>query len=149
MNKFDFIGVLRQYCNQNGICFIMGESGYVNAVADATVYENNELILVADLRLDVTFGGAVVQTTNYNGMLALGRKREIDEFGTRTVATLDETVEQKYDRRLKYLSEQLCNILKEITCENEGEIVRCSLRYDINQFDLNADFVAGDISINF
>ena len=100
MNKFDFIGVLRQYCVRNGNFFIMGENGYVNAVADATVYENNELILVADLRLDVTFGGSVVQTTNYNGMLALGRKREVDEFGARTVSTLDETVEQKYDRRL-------------------------------------------------
>ena len=149
MNKFDFIGVLRQYCNENGIFFIMEENGYVNAVADATMYENNELILIADLRLDVTFGGAVIQQTNYNGMIALGRKREVDEFGTHTVSSLDETYEQKYDRRLQYLSEQICQILKEITCNNDGEIVRCSLRYDINQFDLNADFVAGDISINF
>ena len=72
MNKFDFIGVLRQYCNTNGICFIMGENGYVNALADDTVYENNELILIADLRLDVTFGGAVVQTTNYTSDLKSG-----------------------------------------------------------------------------
>lgn len=150
MNKFDFIGVLRSYCTTNGIFFIMGENAYVNAVADANVYDSNDLILLADLRLAPSFGGAVVQSVTYSGLIALGRKREVNsETETYTESSLDETYEQKYDRRLQELSEELCDILKEITCTNEGTINSLSMRYDINQFDLNADFVAGEVSITF
>jgi len=64
-----------------------------------------------------------------------------------TESTLDETPEQKYDRRLKYLANKLTQILSEIACENQYEIRNCNMRLEINKFDLNADFVACDITI--
>jgi len=64
-----------------------------------------------------------------------------------TESNLDETPEQKYDRRLKYLANKLTQILSEIACENQYEIRNCNMRLEINKFDLNADFVACDITI--
>ena len=90
----------------------------------------------------------------YTGVIGLGRKCESelieDEGGDYTVETesnLDETPEQKYDRRLKYLANKLTQILSEIACENQYEIRNCNMRLEINKFDLNADFVACDITI--
>ena len=72
----------------------------------------------------------------------LGQKRE-----DTTVATLDETAEQKYDARLKTLLETLTAALGEFACQHQYDITQSNFRVDINRFDINIDVVAGTITL--
>lgn len=155
MQSFDILEKLRTYCVNEGIIFIPSISeSYVNSVIDWNEYENNDLIMFALFNAVHVFDNAKLIEIAYTGVIGLGRKCESelieDDDGDYTVETesnLDETPEQKYDRRLKYLANKLTQILSEIACENQYEIRNCNMRLEINKFDLNADFVACDITI--
>jgi len=155
MQSFDILEKLRTYCVNEGIIFIPSISeSYVNSVIDWNKYEKNDLIMFALFNAVHVFDNAKLVEIAYTGVIGLGRKCESelieDEDGEYTVETesnLDETPEQKYDRRLKYLANKLTQILSEIACENQYEIRNCNMRLEINKFDLNADFVACDITI--
>lgn len=155
MQSFDILEKLRTYCVNEGIIFIPSISeSYVNSVIDWNEYENNDLIMFALFNAVHVFDNSKLIEIAYTGVIGLGRKCESelieDEDGDYTVETesnLDETPEQKYDRRLKYLANKLTQILSEIACENQYEIRNCNMRLEINKFDLNADFVACDITI--
>ena len=155
MQSFDILEKLRTYCTSEGIIFIPSISeSYVNSVIDWNEYENNDLIMFALFNAVHVFDNAKLIEIAYTGVIGLGRKCESelieDDNGDYTVETesnLDETPEQKYDRRLKYLANKLTEILSTIACENQYEIRNCNMRLEINKFDLNADFVACDITI--
>ncbi|OQA94561.1 MAG: hypothetical protein BWY22_02441 [Bacteroidetes bacterium ADurb.Bin217] len=155
MQSFDVLEKLRTYCVNEGIIFIPSISeSYVNSVIDWNEYENNDLIMFALFNAVHVFDNSKLVEIAYTGVIGLGRKCESelieDEDGEYTVETesnLDETPEQKYDRRLKYLANKLTEILSTIACENQYEIRNCNMRLEINKFDLNADFVACDITI--
>lgn len=155
MQSFDILEKLRTYCVNEGIIFIPSISeAYVNSVIDWNEYENNDLIMFALFNAVHVFDNSKLVEIAYTGVIGLGRKCESelieDDNGDYTVETesnLDETPEQKYDRRLKYLANKLTEILSEIACENQYEIRNCNMRLEINKFDLNADFVACDITI--
>ena len=155
MQSFDILEKLRSYCVKEGIIFIPSISeSYVNSVIDWNEYENNDLIMFALFNAVHVFDNSKLVEIAYTGVIGLGRKCESelieDEDGDYTVETesnLDETPEQKYDRRLKYLANKLTEILSTIACKNQYEIRNCNMRLEINKFDLNADFVACDITI--
>jgi hypothetical protein len=155
MQSFDILEKLRTYCVTEGIIFIPSISeSYVNSVIDWNEYENNDLIMFALFNAVHVFDNSKLIEIAYTGVIGLGRKCESelieDDNGDYTVETesnLDETPEQKYDRRLKYLANKLTEILSTIACENQYEIRNCNMRLEINKFDLNADFVACDITI--
>jgi hypothetical protein len=155
MQSFDILEKLRTYCVNEGIIFVPSISEeYVNSVIDWNEYENNDLIMFALFNAVHVFDNAKLIEIAYTGVIGLGRKCESelieDDNGDYTVETesnLDETPEQKYDRRLKYLANKLTEILQTIACENQYEIRNCNMRLEINKFDLNADFVACDITI--
>ena len=155
MQSFDILEKLRTYCVNEGIIFIPSISeSYVNSVIDWNEYENNDLIMFALFNAVHVFDNAKLIEIAYTGVIGLGRKCESelieDDNGDYTVETesnLDETPEQKYDRRLKYLANKLTEILSTIACENQYEIRNCNMRLEINKFVLNADFVACDITI--
>lgn len=155
MQSFDILEKLRTYCVNEGIIFIPSISeSYVNSVIDWNEYENNDLIMFALFNAVHVFDNAKLIEIAYTGVIGLGRKCESEliedddgDYTVETESTLDETPEQKYDRRLKYLANKLTQILSEIACENKYEIRNCNMRLEINKFDLNADFVACDITI--
>ena len=155
MQSFDILEKLRTYCVSEGIIFIPSISeSYVNSVIDWNEYENNDLIMFALFNAVHVFDNAKLIEIAYTGVIGLGRKCESElieddngDYTVETESTLDETPEQKYDRRLKYLANKLTQILSEIACENKYEIRNCNMRLEINKFDLNADFVACDITI--
>lgn len=145
-SKLNLIGALRAYCDTNNIYFIPGPEAYQNAVMDYTVYANNDLILVADLQFRPVFSDNSLEEVVYQGTISLGRKRE-DNNGINTVSSLDETFEQKYDRRLSDLSVKITNILLNLQCEYDYTIDAVNMSYALNQYDLNADFISADIQI--
>ena len=155
MQSFDILEKLRTYCVTEGIIFIPSISeSYVNSVIDWNEYENNDLIMFALFNAVHVFDNSKLIEIAYTGVIGLGRKCESElieddngDYTVETESTLDETPEQKYDRRLKYLANKLTEILSTIACENQYEIRNCNMRLEINKFDLNADFVACDITI--
>lgn len=147
IDNLDFYTYLENYCKENKIFFIPGPEDYQNAVADEDYYKDFDLILCSDLTLTPNFYDEE-GTVTYNGTIALGRKREITD-DEETESSLDETFKQKYSRRLHDLIEMLYNLLNEIRCDADAEILSCTMSYSINRFDLNADFVVANISIQF
>lgn len=149
MDFFGLVDVIRDYCEDEGIFFIYGNDAYANALADANLYASNDLILIADFSCVPNITGGQVVSIRYSGLMSLGMKTESVTTGTApntvtttTISTLDETPEQKYDRRLKYLSTQLASIIGELSCDNDLEVSGLNFRFDLNKLDLNADFVA-------
>lgn len=140
MSLYSLPSDFRTYCKNKGYYFILGDDAYINAVNDSTVYENNKIIVIADLSFKPNIENNRTYSVSYSGTIAVGRKRESE-----TVSSLDETFEQKYDNRLQDLSELLMVILSDFACSNDIEINSVNARFDINKFDLNADFVAAQI----
>lgn len=167
MEAFGIIDTIRTYCIKNNIFFIPGDEAYVNAVADYSVYENNDLILYCNFNSSPVISGSRIVSNSYSGVMALGRKCEeqtelsvlVDEIDNvlldedeniiytseqniETVSSLDETFEQKYDRRLRTLSQELADLIGYIACDNELEISNLNFKMELNKFDLSCDFVA-------
>ena len=101
---------------------------------------------------DLTTAGAINEIL-YTGQILLGRKfeQELDEVDPAIIvseseASLDETYWQKYQRRLKELSQSLLTIIATIQCANELETTAFEIRFDINKFDTNIDFVVANIT---
>ena len=140
--KLNLIGILRDYCDREHLYFIPGPAAYQNAIMDQSVYSANDLILVCDLQFSPVFGENSLNEVQYNGTIALGRKRELQ-----TISTLDENFEQKYDRRLLELSNLLTELLLSLQCEHQFIIDSAQMSYSLNEYDLNADFVSAEIQI--
>ena len=133
------IDTLEAYCKNNDIIFILGTQDYQNLEADIYGYKNGQLILLCDVSYSVNIYSGSVTGYSYNVTLGLGRK--FDEDGDE--AGLDEFYLQKYHLRLRDLSDKLNEILGNIACLGDLEIDSFSVKYDINKFDLCADFVVG------
>jgi hypothetical protein len=156
MDFFGLVDAIRDYCEDEArttpIHFYYGANAFANIELDPHTYDHNELILIADFNAVPSFAGGVVVSCRYNGVISLGRKRDSVTTGTapnqvttETESDIDETPIQKYDRRLKDLSTQLGDIIGDLSCDNELDILSCNMRFDLNQFDLSADFVAAQI----
>lgn len=140
--KLNLIGILRDYCDREHLYFIPGPAAYQNAIMDQSIYAANDLILVCDLQFSPIYGENSLNEVQYNGTIALGRKRE-----SQTFSSLDETFEQKYDRRLMELSNLLTELLLSLQCEHNFVIDSAQMSYSLNEYDLNADFVSAEIQI--
>jgi len=137
MDFFGLVDAIRDYCTAEGIYFIYGNDAYSNALADSNTYAENDRILIADFTVNPVITGGQVVSMTYQGIMSLGQK-----FEDTTVSSLEEKPIQKYDRRLKDLSTELAGIIAELSCDNELDVTNLSFRFDLNKFDLNADFVA-------
>ena len=153
---FDIIGQLRTFCTVKGWRFIYGNDQYANAELTYRDMGPNDIVMIADLNVSPLFGpGGGIQGVNYSGGIMLGRKREQDTYDLETdpipditESSLDETMEQKYDRRLKDLMTILFSGLAEFSCENDYDITQLNGRVDINRFDENLDFVAATVTFS-
>lgn len=72
----------------------------------------------------------------------IGRK-----FEATTLSELDETYEQKHDRRLFELKELLVEYIETGLCGSDIELKSFIMSEQINQTDENIDFIAADIVI--
>lgn len=142
MEYFGLVDTIRDYCTDKNWTFIYGSEDFQNALADQKKYCPEQIILVADFTCLPVIEGSKIQSMTYTGVMALGRKCEYI-----TKSNLDETPIQKYDTRLKELSQLLAIAIGQISCDNEMEVSGLNMKFDLNKFDLNADFVA--CSVNF
>lgn len=142
MEYFGLVDTIRDYCTEHNWIFVYGNDSFANALVDQNKYLPEQIILVADFTCLPVIEGSKIQSMTYTGVMALGQKCE-----SITKSSLDETPIQKYDNRLKDLSQLLTIAIGQISCDNEMEVSGLNMRFDLNKFDLNADFVA--CSVNF
>lgn len=141
---FDIVSKLRNFAEATPRewLFIYGNDQYANASDTLKDIKANQLVLVADLNVSPTYEpeGSIRDVT-FAGGIMLGQKRE-----DTTESSLDETMEQKYDRRLSDLTEALFIAMGDFSCSNGLSITQVNARYDINKYDENLDFIAATIT---
>lgn len=154
MELFGLIDTLRAYCTNKGWAFFYGKDDIINAQADTTSYINNKIIMLAEFEVIPTYANGRLDIIQYSGYIALGEKFEAYVPKTETnlaidasVSQLDEYTLQKYDRRLKYLTTLWNSTIETLLCQNSLDVTGVRLRFDLNKFDFNADFVAGSLTI--
>jgi hypothetical protein len=144
LDNFDLIGALRTYATSLGWRFIYGDNFFKNYEASKLSLTVGTLILGADpfiARPKFTKAGKIESIT-YQGLIMLGRKYEAS-----TKANLDETMIQKYDRRLKELMGTLSTNLLTFACNNKLEITSAQFELSINSLDETVDFVIASVTI--
>ena len=141
MDRFDIVSAFRTFATSKGWHFIYGSDEY--ASVDWHEYLTDELVLVCDIVPLPKFGvhGGSVQDVTYSGLIMLGRKFEAD-----TTASLDETMLQKHDRRLKDLWTLLSNNIGVMACSNGLTISVGGSVNLINFYSTNIDFVKFDVT---
>jgi hypothetical protein len=165
---FGLLKSLQAYCTTNNILFIPGNEAYVNLsqVIDETDFSVNNLILIADFTASPLISNGKVEETRYSGLLALGQVIDdnilydanyepvIDISGNTLTTTgetfqasLDETFQQKLDRRLYKLSNQLIDVITDVACANDYRVENVTFKLDINKMDVNLDAVAATLTI--
>ena len=136
MDQFDIIGAIETYALSQNWKFIYGFNDFYNSAASIQEYQPDEMLLIADSKdLPRIVNGRIVEI-EYTCLLMLGRK--FDDTGE--AASLDETFEQKYDRRLKELKSLLAIAIGQIACDNELEVTAGEIITEINQYASNIDF---------
>jgi len=144
MDRFNILGELRTYAENLGMIFSWQYDEFYTNIQTMQPYDNEQLILVADLKPTPQINGASIGDIEYNGMLMIGRKFDSDGIAS----SLDEKAMQKYDRRLLELTNLLVTHASIFACKNELLLELGSIDYLFNAFDSNIDFVVAQ-SIKF
>jgi hypothetical protein len=147
MEAYGLIDKLSDYALEKGWLFFNGDNYYTNIDADVEIADNQFVLRVNLNAVPTRSGGNRTNTINYTGLIALGRKREVVSGQETTEASLDESFEQKYNRRLKEMINTLSVDMGEFACANGCQILTENYIYDVNQFDTNIDFVVGQFNI--
>jgi hypothetical protein len=144
MNQFDLIGSLRTFAQSKGWVFFCGDKVFQNIEASKHNFQKNQLILGCSpfSAIPNFTNGYKIDTITYKGLILLGRK-----FESSTESNLDETFEQKHDRRLLELSQMLALNLALFACDNELTLSQPQFDLEINSLDENIDFVVASVTI--
>lgn len=140
MDRFDIVNQLKDFASSKGWHFIYGSTEYANA--DKHAYAVDEMVLVCELSLNPKYAeGGGLDAMEYSGLIMLGRKCEAT-----TRSKLDETMQQKHDRRLRDLWEALTMSLGAFACSNSLSISANGGEQLINFFATNIDFVKYNVT---
>lgn len=141
----DIIGQLEIFAGANDLHFIYGANHY--ASADRHNYKAKERVLVCEYQCSMGFNPNSMTndptSETYEVTIMIGQKFDT---GSKTVASLDETMIQKHNRRLKALVSDGYALLRSFTCSNE--LLFRSIRFTVspNMFSDNIDFINFQVS---
>jgi len=142
----DIITQLEEFAEDNNYHFIFGSDEYQNA--DRHGYKDGEIVIALDMTDETeTYSNENVlapTSTTYNYVVNFGRKFEDKDSGT--VSSLDETMKQKYDRRLQVLKSLAKTKILQFACANNLGIQIIKYGLAINMFNDNIDFVSLEIT---
>jgi len=140
MEQFDIINELRTYATEQGWKFIYALDDFE---ANEVIMQDlglNEHVLVAGFNYTPTIKNRRITSINYSGLMSLGRKFDADG----QAAMLDETQEQKHDRRLKELVQMLSVCIAEMGCRGNMTADSGLIQPDPDKFDENIDFATAN-----
>ena len=138
MDQFDIIGELETYALSQNWLFSYGVDEFYKSATTVQQYDPGKLIMIADFRAQPTIKNGRITEISYTCLIMLGRK--FDDNGQ--AASLDETSQQKYDRRLKELMQMLVAAIAQVGCDNDLEVTTGDIVVNINQYAENIDFAA-------
>lgn len=136
MVQFQILEALKDKALENGWLFVIGFDDFMKNYETNREFANEQLVLIADTNFKPKYKNSRIMSIDYSCFLSLGTKFDLDG----TAANLDETNEQKYDRRLGILVLGLSTFIAEFGCENELTIQDPTINFAVNQFDENLDF---------
>lgn len=145
MDFYSLVDTIRTYCTANDIMFIYGKQElrevHLGGKVVSSELDSNQLVLFAGFNTLPVLQG-ITLSVSYSGFMMLGRHCEES-----TSSSIDETQEEKYDRRLKFLISKLASIIGALQCSNDLEITNTiEIEEIINEFDENLDCVQTNIS---
>ena len=139
MEILEIITLLQTFCANRGWHFIYGVNQFERNLQTIREYLPDELVLIADFRVDPTYQNNKITKVRYTCLFMLGRKSEYCN-----TANLDESNQQKYDRRIKDLIEAFTVGVIAFACENELDIISAPITVGLNVYDENIDFVISE-----
>lgn len=139
MEQFNIIGALKSYAENLGWIFVFGIDNFERNIQSVVEFSPGQLILMCDFRATPTIRNGQTMAISYTCLMMLGRK--IDTDAQRS--DLDETNQQKYDRRLKELMQLLNNTIAQVACDNQLDANPNELIVQVNMFAENIDFATG------
>lgn len=115
INRYDIVNLFKDYAEDHGWLFLYGGTEYASAMNAHQSIAVDQLVLAMEWRVRPQVGTELgaVETVQHNCTFMLGRK-----FEASTMAQLDETMQQKHDRRLAYLCETLVDMIEDVACDN-------------------------------
>lgn len=155
MTRGDIVGALKSYATTKGWHFIFGTDEYISA--DRHDYFPNEIVLTCLFNPPIPVFeqySSAIQSYSYTGTIMIGRKFELiteivdDEpiVIADTMAELDETMGQKYDRRMLELSTIAVNEMAAFACSNQLQLTITSSEFLQNIMSENLDFVLYNVT---
>jgi hypothetical protein len=146
----DLVKVFEDYATLKGWQFAYGTRQILN-------YETShkDLELGDKLLLMFPFTESAQINTNlnvigkwrFNTQIWLGQKFDVDG-STGTYSELDETYEQKYERRLLGLRGTVREMFKDLLCVGGYEMINIQITREVNEFDENLDFVVVNLTVD-
>jgi hypothetical protein len=135
------VSEIRTLATNQGYEFSYGTSEYKNWDAGRKNLQDKDLIVLDPLIGSGSYIGGVKSDKTYVTTIGLAVKND----GVYQ-ATLDETYEQKYDRRLEDMEAALEAFIKLLACTDGFEILSDRIISDINRFDTNVDIMLAEIT---
>lgn len=144
----DIVKVFKDQAISDGYEFAYGRKDILNYEATRAVeLSGGETVLLLFPFIEKgVIDNSLIFKWDVSTTLWLGKKFDFDNTSG-THSELDETEQQKYDRRLKDLRDSMAAYIKTIFCsEGDLELTNVRIFRELNQFDENLDFVTADIN---
>ncbi|MBT3209143.1 MAG: hypothetical protein HN347_12425 [Bacteroidetes bacterium] len=120
--------------------FVYGLSEYINAEAGDKDLQDKDMIALEPVTFATSYSGGVAGDEVGNTTLSYCVKND----GTYE-STLDETNEQKFDRRLDTMKTAIKTFIDAIACLDNFEIQTVRIIESINQLDENTDMLVAQL----
>ena len=147
----DLVTTFKGYATSAGYEFTYGRmSDSEWQMTDTVDLDSGESVIVLfPIIEDGEIANSFPQSWNVSTQIWLGKKFDTDsESGTS--AELDETDQQKWDRRLFALRSAIETYIKTIFCAETGlELTRVRIATFMNKFDENIDGISAEIAFNY
>ncbi len=136
---------IRTLAESLGYEFIYGTAEYVNAeLTHFKDIQTKDVIYLVPTQNAGSYLNGVLDISTVNSILGLGVKND----GTYQ-STLNETYEQKYDRRLANMETLLMTFIQILSCTDKYTMLSHRIFPEINKFDENIDVLMGEIQFEY
>lgn len=148
----DIVGKFKTQATTLGYTLIYGARAFLNYDLQGKDLTDGAVIVALFPLIDTGIGlphGNRVTRLSTSTTIWLGKKFDTDIDGdpTGVKSELDETYQQKYDRRLFDMKQLMLTYVNAILCGSNIELVSFRMSEQINQTDENIDFITCDITL--
>jgi hypothetical protein len=145
----DLIDEINTMCGVNSWICAFGLDAFEKNIATSQSYAAGTIVLAFEAYYTPTIKNTKTINESWRVVASLGRKFDptytATDYQTST-ASLDETHQQKYDRRLYELATLLVSNFAALACTLDLDLAVGEIGFDVNMFDTNIDFVTSQLT---